>query len=187
MFCDQCGTPSEPTANFCTRCGKSLSPVIPSPSLPQTATAYPLPTAPAVSRGQVRRHLPLLAVFWILYAAIRLVGVFWLFAVGRVFIPSFITAIISLSQPIAHRYPFGWLVSQSLGILTAWIAFWAALELIAAWGLLERAAWARLLVLILAVLSLFRFPLGSLLGIYTLWVMLPGYAAAEYAELSRRG
>ena len=39
-------------------------------------------------------------------------------------------------------------------------------------GLLYRKGWARVLVLVLGVLSLLEFPFGTLLGIYTLWVLL---------------
>ena len=39
-------------------------------------------------------------------------------------------------------------------------------------GLLQRREWARILVLILAVLNLFSVPLGTALGIYSFWVLL---------------
>ena len=183
MFCDQCGTPLDESSNFCTHCGKRLTPAIPVPPVPQAPS---LPSAPARSTGRVQHHLKLLAIFWLVYAAIRLVGVFWLYAVGRMFIPSFIGAIVSLSQPIGHDSPFGWLFSTSLAFIAIWIVFWSALQFIAAWGLFERAPWARLLVLVVAILSLLHFPLGTILGIYTLWVLLPAHSGAEYDLLARR-
>jgi hypothetical protein len=38
-------------------------------------------------------------------------------------------------------------------------------------GLLMWKNWARILVIILAVLDLFNIPIGTALGIYTLWVL----------------
>jgi hypothetical protein len=39
-------------------------------------------------------------------------------------------------------------------------------------GLLKRKPWARFLVLVLAVLDLFNIPIGTALGIYTIWVLM---------------
>ena len=39
-------------------------------------------------------------------------------------------------------------------------------------GLLKWKPWARFLVLILAVLDLFNIPIGTALGVYTIWVLM---------------
>jgi hypothetical protein len=44
--------------------------------------------------------------------------------------------------------------------------------IIGGWGLLAKKSWARIVVLIVGILNLFHFPLGTALGIYTLWVLL---------------
>src|SRR5439155_1439776 len=56
-----------------------------------------------------------------------------------------------------------------------------------AWGLFERQSWARILGLVLGILALLRFPLGTALGIYTLWVLAPEPSAREYDQLSHPG
>lgn len=43
--------------------------------------------------------------------------------------------------------------------------------LIAGIGLLRHQAWARVLAIIIAVVSLFNFPIGTIIGIYALWVL----------------
>jgi hypothetical protein len=43
---------------------------------------------------------------------------------------------------------------------------------IAAWGLFRFRPWARVVAIILAVLHLFSFPLGTAIGVYALWVLL---------------
>ncbi|MGW8319883.1 MAG: hypothetical protein ACWGPS_11600, partial [Candidatus Promineifilaceae bacterium] len=40
------------------------------------------------------------------------------------------------------------------------------------YGLLKGKAWARILVLILAVFDLFEFPIGTVVAAYTIWVLL---------------
>ena len=39
-------------------------------------------------------------------------------------------------------------------------------------GLLRYKPWARILVLILAVLDLFNIPIGTVIGIYSIWVLM---------------
>ena len=45
-------------------------------------------------------------------------------------------------------------------------------DIIAGIGLLKFKSWARIVALILAVINLFAFPIGTALGIYTLWALL---------------
>jgi hypothetical protein len=48
-------------------------------------------------------------------------------------------------------------------------------------GLLNRRPWARIAGIILGILSLPGFPVGTLIGAYALWVLLNDQAAAEFA------
>jgi len=59
------------------------------------------------------------------------------------------------------------------------------LGVIAGWGLLDRQSWARLLAIVIAFLSLLHFPFGTAIGIYTLWVLLPGASEMEYRQMAR--
>src|SRR5689334_8168427 len=52
--------------------------------------------------------------------------------------------------------------------------------LIAGYGLLKYYEWARILTIVIAVLELIRFPLGTLLGVYTLWALLNAEGAALF-------
>lgn len=44
--------------------------------------------------------------------------------------------------------------------------------LITGWGLLKLRPWARIVGIVLAVISLLNFPIGTAIGIYGLWVLL---------------
>lgn len=56
-------------------------------------------------------------------------------------------------------------------LMTVFIAIFCVPQLIAGWGLLKYAEWARILTIILSVLSLPGFPVGTLAGGYGLWVL----------------
>lgn len=49
----------------------------------------------------------------------------------------------------------------------------------AGYGLLSRRNWGRVLAIVLAIFNLMNFPLGTLIGIYTVWVLFQE-AASDY-------
>jgi hypothetical protein len=53
--------------------------------------------------------------------------------------------------------------------------------LIAGFGLLARKAWARILAIVAAVLGLASFPVGTLIGVYTLFVLMQDAAIVYFA------
>ena len=62
------------------------------------------------------------------------------------------------------------------------VAVLAIPGLIAGYGLLKYYEWARILMIVIAVLELIRFPLGTVLGIYTLWALLSSEGAAVFKQ-----
>ena len=48
-------------------------------------------------------------------------------------------------------------------------------------GLLKRKPWARILVLVMSFLNLLDFPLGTALGIYSIWVLMNDEAQVLFA------
>ncbi len=67
-----------------------------------------------------------------------------------------------------------------LSVVAILIMAKAALGFVAGWGLLQREPWARILTLVLAFISLFNVPFGTAVGVYTMWVLLPGESEREY-------
>jgi hypothetical protein len=55
-------------------------------------------------------------------------------------------------------------------------------QILAGWGLLNYKPWARILTIVLSVLHLFSFPLGTALGIYGLWVLLKPETEALFRQ-----
>lgn len=161
MFCDQCGNPIVAGQQFCNRCGKAL-----------------LSTAPAVRRGRVQEHVRLVAILWMAYSAFNVIGgVVMIVMAGTIF---------SHLGPLSEIPPqlLMWLrpLMVSLGSMTL---VKAAAGFFAGWGLLRRESWARMLALIVGFLALLNLPLGTALGIYTLWVLLPTQSDREYRSLAQ--
>jgi uncharacterized membrane protein (DUF2068 family) len=64
---------------------------------------------------------------------------------------------------------------------------YAGLAAVTGWSLLNRKPWGRTLAIVAGVLALFKFPLGTALGIYTLWVLAPRQAGMEWERIADRG
>jgi len=164
MFCDQCGTPMNDTQAYCPSCGKAAKAAVP----PIARVQAP----PAVNR--VSGHVRLLGVFWLLYSAWDLMAS-WL--LSSIF-PRFVNEWGGLWH---IPFPVGGIFRFVGGILL----IRGVAGIIAGWGLLDRQPWARILAIVLGVLALPRIFLGTVLGIYTLWVLLPGESEREYRQISR--
>lgn len=50
-------------------------------------------------------------------------------------------------------------------------------------ALLTRQSWSRILAMVLAILGLFLFPIGTIVGAYVLWVLTSEPAAAYFRDI----
>jgi zinc ribbon protein len=159
MYCNRCGKEMAAGQQFCSGCGA------------QVASAGVL-----TAGGRVQRHIQLLSILWFVYSFFSLAAGVVLWVIARVMlshagrsgefedVPSFVPSLLTV-----------------IGVL---ILAKALAGFAAGWGLLQRASWARPLTLVLGFLSLLNAPFGTALGIYTLWVLLPGSAGEEYGVLA---
>jgi hypothetical protein len=53
--------------------------------------------------------------------------------------------------------------------------------LLAGYGLLTRKPWARVLAIVVGILNLVNFPVGTAIGLYTLWVLTQPTATEYFA------
>ncbi len=114
-----------------------------------------------------------------------MLGILWLAISGIRLIPGLILLIIF--QPNMQLFPpdvpeFVPGLIQGLGFL---FVAGAVLGIITGWGLLQRYSWARMLAIVFGCFSLLDIPLGTALGIYTLWVLLPAKSEEEYHQMAR--
>ncbi|WKN29733.1 hypothetical protein PZB74_12220 [Porifericola rhodea] len=64
-----------------------------------------------------------------------------------------------------------WVTSLVGGGLGFILAAMGAVSILGGWGLLKHQEWARILIIILSILSLPGVPVGTALGVYGLWVL----------------
>jgi len=160
MFCNQCGAELQAEQVYCARCGKPA-------------------TGPVVQQStRVREHVKLVGILWMAYSALHAVGGILILMAAKLFLVRMIAIpngpppeILMWLRPLASL--FGWLVlaKGAAGFLTGW-------------GLLQHEGWARVLALVMAFLALLSVPIGTALGIYTLWVLLPSESEKEYAQMA---
>jgi hypothetical protein len=165
MFCNRCGAQLQPDYNLCPKCGNPVSPSAASP-------AGAVPGSTPASR--LERHLRILGILWIV------LGVLWV-------IPSFV--LIGLSH--AHRIVIGddmfmhsFMPPMMLSLGSIFFVV-AAGGILVGWGLMNHERWARITAIVVAILAILHPPFGTAMGIYTLWVLTPAGAAAEYERLAR--
>ena len=162
MFCDRCGAVMQPEQAFCGKCGKQI--------LGPVSVAEPTP-------GRVQHHTHLLGVLWLALSAFNAVGGLFLLILGSALFPH-----LHEMKGVPPDVPTGFLTSlfTALGIIAL---AKAACGFVVGWGLLQREAWARIVALVLAFISLFNIPFGTALGVYTLWALLPSQSQQEYDAL----
>lgn len=187
MYCDGCGTPFSVGTQYCSSCGKHL--MAAPPGQATQAVAAPAMATPArgAGDGRVKGNINILAGLWVAAGLLRVMAFGGLLIFRRLFFQSGWDWMGSGGWPSGGAFgikPFlmGGLLSG--GVL---LALFATAYLVLAWGLMERQPWARILGIVLAFLALLRFPFGTALGIYTLWVLLPESSSREYDALAGVG
>ncbi len=159
MFCDACGNTLQPGQAYCTRCGKQvIGPVV-------------------AGSGRVARHAHLLGILWIAYSALSL-----LCGVGLMAVSHFLRLRFGMHE-FAQRPPV--FILPLLGFIGFVLLAKGLLGMAAGVGLLQRQTWARMLAIVLGVISLFNMLFGTALGIYTLWVLISPNADTEYRALAQ--
>jgi len=103
---------------------------------------------------------------------VRILG--WLYVVSHAIflaIGAFVLVLLVGIAPVTGDPEPMWilsLVGTSVGLLMAALGLPG---LFAGYGLLTRKRWARVLAIVVGILSLLNFPIGTAIGIYTLWVL----------------
>jgi hypothetical protein len=168
-YCMSCGASLVENQRYCSACGKPV--VTGPPAYTANVPAY-APGAPGVARGRVAGHIQVLGTLWLIESILRLIpglGILTFTRWGMHFMPPHFPVFV---------LPF---INVLGGLLTATAVF----GLFTGWGLLSHQPWARMAAIILAILNLIHFPLGTALGIYTLWVLMPAECEAEYRNMNR--
>lgn len=193
MVCSACGLEQQ-DGQFCGGCGArqaapAASPFAPTSGLfagsgpqaymPLGAPPLPGPGYAGVLVGQsvrVRQNLQPLAIAWTLW------GIYQLFTgvVGIALMRTFATNGIFGDAPAFLPYMFHALVP----VIAGSAVLMSGASLLTAFALFKLEPWGRTLAIIVAILSLFKLPFGTALGIYTLWVLAPRSSCAEWSAIT---
>jgi len=116
----------------------------------------------------MEKHVKILGILHIIKGSLYLLGALVIFLVfGGV------TGLVGWfgdGDDAAVAIPILGLIGAGLTIL---LIVLSVPSILAGWGLLNFRNWARILTLVLSILDLFNIGLGTVLGIYGLWVLLP--------------
>jgi hypothetical protein len=161
-----------PGQSICSQCGRPVAPAAP-----------PIPGIEFELENYASK-IKTLSVVWFIYAGLSLL----LGIIGLTFARAFLFGPFGFLSQMQHDGgwdgnggPPMWFLPGILHLVWVFLVMRFALAIAAAWGLMERAPWGRIVAIVAAFLSLLRFPFGTVLGIWTLIVLL-GYRNAQLYE-----
>ena len=178
MFCSGCGHALDPGQEVCPQCGRAFAPAT---AVPAGFTPPPMPGVEyqlAGYAGKVR----VLGILWLVYSGLSLILGF----AGLAFAKAFFSGGFGpfMNGPWMHGpMPPTWIFPFAMHFAWLFLTLRAVLCAVAGWGLLERAQWGRIVAIIVAILSLIKFPFGTALGIATLVILLGYRNSALYEQL----
>lgn len=109
-------------------------------------------------------HKRILGILYVVTGILLLFGMMFVSIFFSMFIP------LIADQAGDDQWVFTWLVPFIRAIAIFVCIVIALPSLIAGWGLLNNRSWTMMLALIVGCLRLFSFPIGTAIGIYTIWV-----------------
>ena len=165
VFCTNCGLEQNPTARFCSSCGKEFA-------APESG----------VKKRDWDLHVSLVAWLFIAQAAFSAFAGLFIIVAGRL-----VSRFLLVTPP--PDMPPGVVQLVSLGsLLVGMVCVALAIPSIAsAIGLLQYRNWGRILTLALSVLKILEFPFGTATSIYAFWVLLSQGGRDYYRKKAELG
>jgi hypothetical protein len=121
-------------------------------------------------------HVKVVAVLFVVFGVLGLVGaLFSTMAFGLA------AAIIGASSHDADAAIGLTVVGLTGAALTIFLVFASIPSIVCGWGLLRLRPWSRILGIILGAIALLKIPLGTIFGIYVLYVLFQKETEALFA------
>ncbi len=121
----------------------------------------------------MEKHVTLVGILTIVYRSMAIIGAIVLFclAYGFGYLMKFISHFDHNEMQEVPPEVFGiiQIILISIGIL---ILIFSIAGIIGAVGVLKKKEWGRITLLVLSFFSLLSIPLGTMLGVYGIWVLL---------------
>lgn len=113
---------------------------------------------------RMKKHVTIVGAIHIGIAILGIIGALLLFL-----LMDFVKGMIPLEEiPDAVMK----LISVILTSIPVLIAVISVLRLVGGIGLLSQQMWARYVIIIVAIIGLLSVPIGTLIGVYSLWVLM---------------
>jgi hypothetical protein len=116
----------------------------------------------------MEKHINVVGILYIILSIFSLLGAFTIYLVLR------------LIGNFAGDNDATMILNIIANVLSVILVVLSIPGLIGGIGLIKRKNWARILVLILSILNLLNFPIGTAIGIYALWALLQPEVAAVF-------
>ena len=121
----------------------------------------------------MEKHISLVGILNIVYEFFALIGACVLFAIALGF--RYFFELLSrynhhgmdeIPPEVMDIFP---IILTTIGIL---ILVFSIIGIIGAIGVIKRKEWGRIMVLVISFFNLIHIPLGTVLGVYSIWVLL---------------
>jgi hypothetical protein len=184
MFCSGCGQVLNSGQGVCPQCGRAFVPVAAMPA------GFSAPTMPVYEFQLVHyaSKVRTLGILWLVFSGLSLILGFAALAFAKALFAGGFGP--WMNGPWAHGpwshggpMPPTWFLPMAIHFAWLFLTLRAVLCAIAGWGLLQRTEWGRILAIIVAIISLIKFPFGTALGIATLVILLGYRNAMLYEQL----
>jgi hypothetical protein len=122
-------------------------------------------------------HKRILAILYIISGSLQILGMLFVSAFISVIIPF----IMDEAGPDA-QWVFVWIVPFIRIIAIGIIILFSIPSIVGGIGLLNNKSWALTLLLVLGCFKLFSFPIGTAIGIYSIWVYSEDHKISSQAK-----
>ena len=121
----------------------------------------------------MEQHIRILSILFIIFGILGLVAALAFFLLGA----GAVATILAQDQSKEAQVGAAW-TGGCVTFVAALFGLISIPSIIAGWGLSKRKRWARILTIVLAILSLPHIPIGTAIGVYALVIMFNDEAKA---------
>ncbi len=121
----------------------------------------------------MEKHINVVGVLYIILSVLSFLGAFTIYFVLR------------LIGNFTDDHNANMVLTIIADVLSVVLVALAIPGLIGGIGLIKRKNWARILILILSIINLLNFPIGTAVGIYSIWALLQPEVTAEFQKVKQ--
>lgn len=108
----------------------------------------------------MKKHIQIIGVLHLILGVLQLISTFLVMTID-------ISSLIKVAE-------------SNTKLLTVALIFLSILSFLGGIGLLMYKSWARYLIIILSFISLLFFPIGTIIGVYSIWILFKKEVIAQF-------